>query len=836
MHTNPRTKIRKSLLGLMLVGILLTLCSIGNGSPTASAQEAGSPQPGEYYTANTLSLPDGTLIEKHIINGPSVPPSGFEVERQAVPLPKSNGTTTNSIGGGGGPVYVLSCSATSAGDIAGIYDRLGYSNIYTGPTNGGVMPLDNSLWPTYTDVAGDTYSNNPLVASKQGVDGRTTRGTIDDYWVSYESPAPDPYLGSGTGNAKYVPDTIDDIYSLSAAGWAQHTWGDAIGDYMYSSQSAYGNIDGATSFYTYINSASPLTCDVMASNSLPDGTLGRKRFYETKGYSVGTCYNQPTDNVIAGGFSFAQFKAEIDAGRPVMLGLEAHSIVGIGYNTSSNQIYLHDGWDYDIHTMTWGGSYAGLALQDVSIVNLAPLYTISGNAGAADVMLSYTDGTAKTVTTDGSGNYSITVLSGWGGTVTPYKPGYIFTPVTRSYTNIQSNQTAKNYTAQVCVDCADVNVLIGGTQRGAYTLLPGSSTRQNYAGVDSGPVRVVNTGGTPIISAIRSAWAVNGVTTSFSQLMGLPLEQLSDTYVFPGYNNVTLNDQLRIANVDTVPTTVTVTIGGTLRGTYPLAAGAAVRINYPGLDSGPVVVQGTSGVKIISSIREAWAVNGVTKSFVQLMGLPAGQLSNKYVFPAYNNVSLNEQLRIGNVDPTQSTSVTVTIGGNLKGTYPLGPGQAVRINYPGLDSGPVIVEGATGVNIISSIRSAWAVNGVTTSFSQLMGMPAEQLSDKYVFSGLQQCDFERSTAHFERGHLSLHSDSHHRRGSTRDLSAGGWSSRAHQLCRLGQWSCGGARHERGQDHLVHPRSLGSEWRDPELCAVDGLARRTVVRYLLVPGL
>ena len=231
--------------------------------------------------------------------------------------------------------------------------------------------------------------------------------------------------------------------------------------------------------------------------------------------------------------------------------------------------------------------------------------------------------------------------------------------------------------------------------RGIYGLPAQGSLRQNYAGVDSGPVKVISTDGTPIISAIRAAWAVNGVTTSFSQLMGLPLEQLSDTYVFPGYNNVTLNDQLRIANVDTVPTTVTVTIGGTLRGTYPLAAGAAVRINYPGLDSGPVVVQGTSGVKIISSIREAWAVNGVTKSFVQLMGLPAGQLSNKYVFPAYNNVTLNEQLRIGNVD-TVDTTVTVTIGGNLKGTYPLAPGQAVRINYAGLDSGPVVVEGTAG--------------------------------------------------------------------------------------------------------------------------------------------
>ena len=183
-----------------------------------------------------------------------------------------------------------------------------------------------------------------------------------------------------------------------------------------------------------------------------------------------------------------------------------------------------------------------------------------------------------------------------------------------------------------------------------------------------------------IISAIREAWAVNGVTTSFFQFMGLPAGQLSNKYVFPAYNNVTLNEQLRISNVDTVETTVTVTIGGDLKGTYTLyppgspLGPSAVRVNYPDLDSGPVIVEGTAGVKIISAIREAWAVNGVTTSFSQLMGLPAEQLSDQYVFPGYNNVTLNEQLRISNVD-TVETTVTVTIGGNLKGTYTLSAGS-----------------------------------------------------------------------------------------------------------------------------------------------------------------
>jgi hypothetical protein len=60
-----------------------------------------------------------------------------------------------------------------------------------------------------------------------------------------------------------------------------------------------------------------------------------------------------------------------------------------------------------------------------------------------------------------------------------------------------------------------------------------------------------------------------------------------------------------------------------------------------------VKVQASPSVHIIAALRDAWAANGVTTSFVQLMGLPSGQLSDTYVFSAYNNVTLNEQLRFG---------------------------------------------------------------------------------------------------------------------------------------------------------------------------------------------
>src|SRR5262249_43010617 len=89
------------------------------------------------------------------------------------------------------------------------------------------------------------------------------------------------------------------------------------------------------------------------------------------------------------------------------------------------------------------------ATQIIQNFTATGIYAISGNAGLAGVTLSYVDGTPKTVMTDASGNYSISVLGGWSGTVTPSKLGYVFTPASRTYSNISANQTAQNYTAAV---------------------------------------------------------------------------------------------------------------------------------------------------------------------------------------------------------------------------------------------------------------------------------------------------------------------------------------------------------------------------------------------------
>ncbi len=87
------------------------------------------------------------------------------------------------------------------------------------------------------------------------------------------------------------------------------------------------------------------------------------------------------------------------------------------------------------------------------ISNLVPdwqsrcIRIISGNAGVGEATLSYTNGTPKTVTADGTGNYAIEVPYNWSGAITPSKTGYAFTPPNHVYVNVVAHQTNQDYIA-----------------------------------------------------------------------------------------------------------------------------------------------------------------------------------------------------------------------------------------------------------------------------------------------------------------------------------------------------------------------------------------------------
>ena len=289
-----------------------------------------------------------------------------------------------------------------------------------------------------------------------------------------------------------------------------------------------------------------------------------------------------------------------------------------------------------------------------------------------------------------------------------------------------------------------VTVRIAGQIKGSYTLAPNASRRVSYTGVNAGPV-VISSNGQLIIASLRVAYTPDGGTTwkSFSEMMGLPSNQLTNSYVFPWYNNVDLNSQLRFGNVGTNPTTVTVTVGGQPKGNYIIQPNESMRVSYPALDMGPVKITSSGNVPIIASMRVAYTPNGgVTwTDFSEMMGLPIASLGTHYSFPIYNNVDLNSQMRFGNVG-TVNTSVAVTINGVLKGTYDLAPNQSRRVSYNGMNSGPVVVQSSGGVPIVASERVAYFNGTAWTSFSEMMGLPQAQLSTTYLFPWYNNIDLD----------------------------------------------------------------------------------------------
>jgi hypothetical protein len=207
------------------------------------------PSHNNSYLVRTLFDEEGQAIDEIIF--PWRPP---EIKAAAAYVPEPNiEMGINTLSNVPAFNWVYGCSATSAAMLMGYYDNNGYENMYTGPANGGVCPLDNSVWG-----AGES----PLSATHQGLDGLATRGHVDDYWVGYGSTAPDPFDGN----------------------WPEHTHADCTADFMGTNQDSLGNSDGSTTFY-YYPSGVPLYNYNCGSNCR-DGGYGLKLFVDSRSYSV----------------------------------------------------------------------------------------------------------------------------------------------------------------------------------------------------------------------------------------------------------------------------------------------------------------------------------------------------------------------------------------------------------------------------------------------------------------------------------------------------------------------------------------------------------------------
>jgi hypothetical protein len=293
----------------------------------------------------------------------------------------------------------------------------------------------------------------------------------------------------------------------------------------------------------------------------------------------------------------------------------------------------------------------------------------------------------------------------------------------------------KNVSATFVSLTANSDVYIGGELKGSYEIPPQGSIRQSYLAVNDGPVEITGRAGLSMLGAERVIYKINGVNTSFTEMMGLPAGQLDTTYWLPWYNNVDLDTQLRIANVSGSQATVTVTIGGVPQPSFSLAAGASTRVSYP-VNNGPVKIVSTQN--IVAAERVIYKVNGVNTSFSEMMALPQRQLDTVYYLPWYNNVDLDTQLRIANVTG-QPATVTVMIGNVPQPSFTLAAGASTRLSYAA-NNGPVKIQSTQ--NIVAAERVIYKVNNRNTSFTEMMALPASEVSSTYWLPWYNNVDLD----------------------------------------------------------------------------------------------
>ncbi|MCD4699619.1 MAG: C39 family peptidase, partial [Phycisphaerae bacterium] len=204
------------------------------------------------------------------------------------------------------PVYWWwhGCAPTAAGMLVGYYDNTMYNDLITGDPNDQTVNLE--INETIASSGDGTYTGDGTVI----VSGTPGTGHIPDYALY------DDYDDSG--DAISYPDMSD----LDPAG--AHA-DDCLADFMYTSMSAYGG--------------------TMGSSWPTDIGPGVEDFFTYKTYTATSA------DLVYGIFTWDALVAEINAGRPVILGVDAggtgaanHAIIATGYDTTTQQYFCHTTW------------------------------------------------------------------------------------------------------------------------------------------------------------------------------------------------------------------------------------------------------------------------------------------------------------------------------------------------------------------------------------------------------------------------------------------------------------------------------------------------------------
>lgn len=306
------------------------------------------------------------------------------------------------------------CFGTASGNLMGYWDRHGFPNFYTGPTGGGVAPLDSF---------GANEGITSMWASQAGWDGRPVDqfGHLDDYWdnfdrlnlfAGYESAATDPYITAG--RAEHSPDSICDFMGSS-----KNSWTNLDGE-------CDGNINAFS--FNFWDKQGARRINFTPPNNIPDIQSGWRAWTEWRGNKANV-FSQLADfnpeKPAGAGFTFEDLKAEIDAGYPVMLFLQnpnnysrsvpgmaranplVHGMLAYGYwelDDGTRMVWYRTSWASGPESRArWSAAAFEIGLSLRGVVGYHPLPQIKSVTPAANGLEVKWDGPSSTIRDDVSG-------------------------------------------------------------------------------------------------------------------------------------------------------------------------------------------------------------------------------------------------------------------------------------------------------------------------------------------------------------------------------------------------------------------------------------------------
>ena len=239
---------------------------------------------------------------------------------------------------------------------------------------------------------------------------------------------------------------------------------------------------------------------------------------------------------------------------------------------------------------------------------------------------------------------------------------------------------------------ANLQITLGGQNRGTYQVLPGQTLPLSYPGEFTGPL---------IVDSDINVYSTLKTRTGggLDELPGISQTQMSTSFYYPIYRHIDGDGAwMWLGNPsNSIVASVTIKVAGIEKGQYTIAPNSNLAVSYPGLFDGPVIID--SDINIYSTMKSR--TNDTINEF---KGIATNEFSDSYYYPVYRSVSGDGAwLWVGNPDEAIVANITVKIAGNEMGQYSIAPNSNIALSYPGVFAGPVSI--TADIPVYSTLKS-----------------------------------------------------------------------------------------------------------------------------------